>query len=568
MKVSRSHQTIARALSAILAVLLLVGAGSATATVRAWFDRSSVGMGETVTLNVESGDASEPDFSVLEKDFRIAGRSTNSQVQIINGAMARTNLWAVALEPLHEGVITVPPIPVGSDQTAPLTLTVQPMARGSAAKGDDVFLEVEVDTTTPYVQQQVAYTVRLFYAVSLLEGNLDDPTGDGLQVRRVGEDVNYSRQIGARRYNVVERRYAISAERSGEVSIRGVTFRGRVAGAGRLNSFFNQGAPLTTGSEAIVLDVRAAPAGAPMPWVPAQSLRLTDDAARLPAQAKVGDVLELTLSVEASGLAAEQIPELALPPIADADVYPDQETRETQNVDGRIVGRRASKFAIVPQRAGTLELPERSLSWWNVTTDQAQRSTLPARALEILPGAAGNVPVVAAPGAESHVTSTLDTSPSPPSYSYLWQGLAILFAVAWLTTLALWRWRARVAGMTNAGPAVARTEPVSMWRPALAHALVQGDLAAARRALLRLRPGLRDLGALAALLQDGAQRDAVRALDRVLYRGDAGEGLVERLRTAFAKTPAFRDATTSQGRNGPQLAPLYPVASHNPPRDA
>ncbi len=568
MKVSRSHQRIARVLSAMLAVLLLVGAGSAAATVRAWFDRSSVGMGETVTLNVESGNASEPDFSVLEKDFRITGRSTNSQVQIINGAMARTNLWAVALEPLHEGVIAVPPIPVGSDHTAPLSLTVQPMARGSAANGDDVFLEVEVDTTTPYVQQQVAYTVRLFYAVSLLEGNLDDPTGDGLQVRRVGEDVNYSRQIDARRYNVVERRYAISAERSGEVSIRGVTFRGRVAGAGRLNSFFNQGAPLTTGSEAIVLDVRAAPAGAPTPWIPAQSLRLKDDAATLPAQAKVGDVLELTLSVEASGLAAEQIPELELPSIAGAEVYPDQETRETRDVDGRTVGRRVRKFAIVPQRAGTLELPERSLSWWNLTTDQAQRSTLPARALEILPGVAGNIPSVAAPGAESHVTAGVDGSTSPQGHVRLWQGLAVFFAAGWLVTLALWRWRVRAAGGTNAGSAPMQPEPVSTWRPALAHALVQGDLGAARRALLRLRPGLRDLGALAAQLQDGAQRDAVRELDRVLYRGDAGEGLVERLRTAFAKTPVFRDATARRGRSGPQLAPLYPVAGHDQPRDA
>lgn len=567
MKVFRSNQRMARALSAMLAVLLLVGAGSAAATVRAWFDRGSVGMGETVTLNVESADASEPDFSALEKDFRIAGRSTNSQVQIINGAMARTNLWAVALEPLHEGVINVPPIPVGSDQTAPLSLTVQPMARGSAANGDDVFLEVEVDTTSPYVQQQVAYTVRLFYAVSLLEGNLDDPSGDGLQVRRVGEDVNYSRQIGARRYNVVERRYAISAERSGEVSIRGVTFRGRVAGAGRLNSFFNQGAPLTTGSEAIVLDVRAAPAGAPTPWVPAQSLRLTDDAARLPAQAKVGDVLELTLSVEANGVAAEQIPGLELPPIAGAEVYPDQETRETRDVDGRSVGRRVRKFAIVPQRAGTLELPERSVSWWNLTTDQAQRSTLPARTLEIVPGAVGTAPATVVLDDETHVTPALDVSATPPSHSHLWQILAIFFAAAWLVTLALWGWRARAVAATSTAPAAVRAEPVSMWRPALAHALVQGDLGAARRALLRLRPDLGDLGALAAQLQDRAQRDAVQSLDRVLYRGDAGDGLVERLRTAFAKTPVFLDATATEARTGPRLAPLYP-ASDRDRRDA
>ena len=269
-------------MAGVLVMLLLLVSSSADATVRAWLDRNSINMGETVTLNVESGDAGEPDFSVLENDFRIAGQSTSSQVQIINGAMARSNLSAVALEPLREGVIEIPPIPVGNDHTEPLRLTVRPMARGSAAAGDDVFLEVEVDTNTPYVQQQVAYTVRLYYAVSLLEGNLDEPAGAGLQVRRIGDDVNYSRQIGARRYNVVERRYAIAADRSGSVTVAPVSFRGRIAGGGRYNSFFGSGTPLTTGSDAIVLDVRPAPPGAPMPWVPAQSLRLTDDAARLP----------------------------------------------------------------------------------------------------------------------------------------------------------------------------------------------------------------------------------------------------------------------------------------------
>ena len=192
----------------LLAIAWLLCATTATAQVRAWLDRSAVSLGETVTLNVEGGSAGEPDFSVLETDFRIVHRSTNSHVQIINGAMARTNLWAVALEPRREGVIGIPALTVGSEQTSPLTLTVRPMARGSAADGDDVFLEVEADIATPYVQQQVGYTVRLFYAVSLLEGNLDEPTGDGLQVRRVGQDANYSRQVGGRRYNVVERRYA------------------------------------------------------------------------------------------------------------------------------------------------------------------------------------------------------------------------------------------------------------------------------------------------------------------------------------------------------------------------
>ncbi len=534
--VRASSGALQRAVAALLALMLLLLAGHANASVRAWFDRSSISMGETVTLNVESSDTGEPDFSVLEKDFRITGRSTNSQIQIINGAMARTNLSAVALEPLHEGVIEVPPISVGNDMTPPLSLTVSAMPRGSAAAGDDVFLEVEVDTHSPYVQQQLSYTVRLFYAVQLLEGNLDEPTGDGVQVRRIGDDVNYSRQVGSRRYNVVERRYAVA----------------------RYGAFLGQGTPLTTGSEAIELDVRATPSGAPMPWVPAQSLRLSDDAARLPAQAKVGDALELTLSVEASGLSAEQIPELTLPKIDGAEVYPDQETRETGEVDGRLLGKRTRKFAIVPLREGALKLPERSLSWWNLATDQAQRSTLPARSLEISPAAGGTTPAPSAPNVEYPVG--VDVAAAVPSSRQLrvWQGLTLFFAVAWLATLAAWYWRRRADhsdGDLDARPVPARA---TLWRPALAHALTRGDLAAARTALLQLRPDLNDLSSLATALVDADQRDAVQTLDRVLYRGDAGAGLVERLRAAFARTPRFVDDAQAAKPTALTLPPLYP----------
>src|SRR5690606_16432959 len=130
-----------------------------------------------------------------------------------------------------------------------------PMARGSAADGDDVFLEVEVDTPAPYVQQQVGYTVRLFYAVALQSGDLSDPAGDGLQVQRIGQDVQYTRGVQGRAYNVVERRYALTPERSGTLSVAGITFRGRLARGGQAGGFFSQGTPVSVGSETIALDV-------------------------------------------------------------------------------------------------------------------------------------------------------------------------------------------------------------------------------------------------------------------------------------------------------------------------
>ena len=546
-----------RGLTWLLSLALFLCATGANAQVRAWLDRSSISLGETVTLNVEGHNGGEPDFSVLENDFRIVHRSANSQVQIVNGAMARTNLWAVALEPLREGAITIPAISFGNQQTEPLTLAVGPMARGSAADGDDVFLEVAADNASPYVQQQVGYTVRLFYAVSLLEGNLDEPAGEGMQVRRVGQDANYSREIDGRRYNVVERRYVLTPERSGTLMVRGVTFRGRLARGAQPSSFFSQGVPVTIGSDAITLEVRAAPANAPAPWLPARDLVLRDDAERLRREVKVGDALELTLMTEARGLSAEQMPELTLPTIAGAEIYPDQETRETREADGFLIGKRTRKFAIVPLREGRLEFPERSLSWWNVETDKVQRSTLPAFALDVQAAVSDAIGAVSlGEGAVSGAVAPI--SAESVASQRLWQVLAGVFALAWLTTLAAWRLSApRAANADSHESAVAR--PAS-WRPELAHALARNDLSAARRALLRLRPQLRSLETLAAQLAHEDQREAVQMLERALYRGDASDGLVERLRSAFARRPEFIEHARVAAKTQAHLPPLYPPA--------
>jgi len=52
---------------------LLTGINAHAAQVRAWLDRNSMQLGETVTLNVEVSDnagAAQPDFNVLQQDFK------------------------------------------------------------------------------------------------------------------------------------------------------------------------------------------------------------------------------------------------------------------------------------------------------------------------------------------------------------------------------------------------------------------------------------------------------------------------------------------------------------------
>src|SRR5215475_8551580 len=119
-----------------------------TASVRAWLDRDTMHLGESVTLNVEAKGSTDgnPDFSALSQDFDMLGTQSSQQFSIVNGASTAKTVWAVGLEPKRAGKLTIPPIALGALHTTPVALTVLPQPAGAQGKpGDDVFLEVAAE---------------------------------------------------------------------------------------------------------------------------------------------------------------------------------------------------------------------------------------------------------------------------------------------------------------------------------------------------------------------------------------------------------------------------------------
>ena len=362
-------------------------------------------------------------------------------MSIVNGRQAARTLWAVALEPRAEGTFTIPAFTIGAESTQPITVSVLPMpAGGSGGAGDEVFLEIDATPPDPYVQQQVSYVVRLYYAVTLLEGQLQEPQVTGAQATRLGQDVTYQKTIDDKRYMVVERRYALVPEASGRLEIPGPRFAGRA-----LRSGFNalgSNSVLNAVGNAVTLEVKPRPAASKTPWLPAQSLTLHDESGAAPATLKVGEPLTLTLRLVAQGLSAEQLPELQLPKVEGAEIYPDQETPQT-GVDGEwLRGERVRKFALVPTRPGRIELPQVAIDWWDVRSDRAATTSLPARSFtvegSVVADAPQATPVAADDNATTPAVSTRPTATTPATARWFWPALAALFAVLWIGTL-LWR---------------------------------------------------------------------------------------------------------------------------------
>jgi hypothetical protein len=442
---------------ALMTSLLCMSVQAATITVKS--DRSNVGLNESFTLVFESDGSvdDDPDFSPLNKDFQILSRNTSSNMSIVNGKINSTKKWQLTVLARRAGNIPIPSISFGSDRSQPVSIKVNKgrSSSSSVTKNDDVFIEVEVDPLNPYVQSEVIYTVRLFLSVATSNASLSEPgiSGANAVIERLGEDSNFQTNRKGKRFNVVERRYAIYPQVSGKMTIEPVMFQGQINrnAFSLFDPFGPQAKMLVERSESITMDVQSVAAQFPSGhWIPAKNLTLTESWSQDPPQFQVGEPLTRTLTLEAEGQTGSQL--LELPEwVPDAfKQYPDQAVLNDSKSDQGITATRQEKVAIIPNKAGTFVLPEISVPWWNTATNTLEYARVPEREIIVESIAADpssalpTMPGLEPPAyVEEHTDESQSSDYEKPESVFtlgIWQVISASLSVFWLITLMLW-WR-------------------------------------------------------------------------------------------------------------------------------
>ncbi|WP_159016496.1 BatD family protein [Cognatiluteimonas profundi] len=545
----------------LLLLALSMQLAVASAETRAWLDRDRIALGETTTLNIETDQAmaSSPDYSALMGDFQVSGNTSSRQFEMVNGVVRSRVVFAVALQPRREGLIAIAHVPVGNERIQPLTLTVTASTATPARAGDPVFIESEADAQEPYVQQAVGFTVRLFYA-GPISGQLDQAEPDGATLQRIGEDAQYTRQVGNQTYNVLERHFLLIPERSGTLTIPAAHFRGTGAEGFFDDLIGNGGRPLRADSAPRFLRVLQAPADAPQPWLPLRALTLRYLEA--PQHARAGEAVTVTVEATVDGATSAQLPPLQMSADNGAQVFAEPAQSDETFSEGRPKVRMVRRFSVVPSSVGTLHIRGPGVAWWDVRAGLRRTASLPDITVSVAPGANGSgvasPPAVDAGASRNAAPNAGIRLPGVQGAVQPWALATVLFATGWLLTLA-WGLHRRQApvGAAKHQPAT-QTGQSSASLADLKRALDHEDLGRVSDVLCALHtPPAVDLDAVRAELDAPAQIAAVDALQRARW-GD-GDGVAARaaLRDAFKRGPRWRGAAKPVTKE--PLPPLYPT---------
>ncbi|MEN8132356.1 MAG: BatD family protein [Pseudomonadota bacterium] len=562
------------------ALLLLVCANAVLGSVKVTVDRDVVHIDEFFQLHFEI-DASvntNPDFSPLEKNFEILGRSQSTSINMVNGNYRALTRWTLDLMAINIGQQEIPSIRFGKDFSPAKIITVKNAAPPPTSQStEEVFFELDAQPREPYVQAQVIYTIRLYRAVNTQNSSLTEPQLSGAKavIKKLGDDINFETHHQGRPYLVVERKYAIFPQSSGSITIEPVVFTGQLSTGRRFlfDSFQSKPRILRARSKAIQLNAR------PIPdlfngrtWLPANQIQLYETWSQEPPEFKVGEPITRTLALIAGGLTSGQLPELQ-PALPEAfKQYPDQPSLEDSlNPDG-VLGKRQEKIALIPSKAGEFLLPEIEIPWWNTETQHLEYARLPARKVTVqaTPSTAiqhSTPPVISIkPDSRQAQTSfntaiTADTlDNNTQAKPMIWIVISTALALGWSVTLILW-WRSHRPTHDPLKPDAVRSNTAKTIK-GIRRACERGDPVATKNALLAWSATrwpddpATSLGLLAGRCS-GDLAEEIQRLSLVLYGQAADPWKGAKLWTAFNR---FASSKPQRGKSQDQgLEPLFRI---------
>lgn len=534
--------------SLILLSTLLISASLYATEIQVKVDRNQIELNETFTLVFEANEDpdDDPDFSPLEKDFKILNKSSSSNISIVNGNYTKQKRWSVTLMALKKGEVTIPSIAFGSDRSPHYQINIKAVQKSVGNTGAEFISELDISTDSAYPQSQIIITQRLLSKRNINGYEFSQLKFNGVEValEQLGDVKQFQTQRGSSPYLVLEQSYAIYPQAQGELSIEPSIASARLALNNRsaYDPFRSNTKTVRRASEKKLIHVKAIPdTFKGKHWLPAKEVQLVEELDTTKSF-KIGEPITRTLSLFADGQTASQLPEFTITDVDGLKLYPDQPlTKDIKSQDG-ITGSQQIKVAIIPATSGRFVLPEITIPWWNTQSNKLQLARIPARTILVK----AELAKTKKQPHESHPSTTHEVSATDPitqpapivqlsksdEQAIFWKLTSLALVIGWaLSLVVFWKLKSKKSRAKHLPDSRILSTKQSYKK--LESACKANNAQACKTALLIwgnsifIEPGVYSLGELARRVNELTEHkilgDKISQLNTHLYKNDTNQ---------------------------------------------
>jgi len=210
----------------LIFIFIPVTSFSSNIQLSASVDKNQLTIEDSIELSIKISGVRNPPIPKLPPltDFIVRSTGTQSSTQIFNSDMQVSTTHKYLLTPKIEGNFIIGPVIMnlsGSNyQSEPIIVTINKPNPIKPNENRSVYTETSISKKTPYINEQVVYTFKLFRKTEARNLNLSMPYDESFfRKENLGKAKRYSRVINGIAYDVDEVSIALFPIKIGESTI-------------------------------------------------------------------------------------------------------------------------------------------------------------------------------------------------------------------------------------------------------------------------------------------------------------------------------------------------------------
>lgn len=383
-------------------LLLLLVDKTWALTLRATVDKTEATIEDQImlTLSVEGAqNGVTPQLPELP-GFDLMSRGSSTRMQIINNKVSSGVDYRYLLVPKQVGTFEIGPATLEykgkTIASNKITVTItQADIQPKATK--DIFVTTGVNNETPFVNEQIIYTLKFYRSIRIANASLENPSFEGFRVEPLGKERQYERVINGKQFVVTEIKQALFPTHEGTIEIGPAKIQcDVVAQTGRrrgfIDPFFDDSffgfssrtEPKIFQSSPVSVEVRPLPSEGMTPLFSGLVGQFTLETSVSKKELEVGDTTTLTITIAGKGNVKDaQGPEF--PPLDYFKIYDDTPAFTAKTTRNFFGGTLTIKKALVPLHEGALKVPALSFTYFNPANETFELAKSSPLMLNVLP---------------------------------------------------------------------------------------------------------------------------------------------------------------------------------------